>query len=133
MTLFLKVKLKSLAAEAKIIRDLERRCARRHRGQLREHRIHPVRAATRNTLLAYGFLRGRPLATIEGKGTRTQPNWTEVRRMAIQYGCSQRHYYMGGVMKACAKCESDFAAWKEAKPAQGSESALVVEGGPLVG
>jgi hypothetical protein len=44
-----------------------------------------VRAAARNTLLAYGFLRGRPYRQIE-PSCATPPGWKEVERMVRDYG-----------------------------------------------
>lgn len=88
----LKVKIQSLAVEARIIRRAENRSRalwRRHRddedpqirewgdthrGQfwsLRGHRTGKVRTAARYALLAYALLRGRPYASLEA---RTAPD-----------------------------------------------------------
>ena len=80
------MKLKSLAAESRIIRAEERK--QRHpslRNGLTTHRREVVRAAARNTALAYGFIRGRAYRDIEAKGG-TPPNVKEVERMVKQYG-----------------------------------------------
>lgn len=81
---FLKIKLKSLAEEARIIRKEEKR----HIGTMREslylHRIHRVRTAARNTLLAYSYIRGRSYHQVE-RIAHTAPNWKEVERMVKQY------------------------------------------------
>lgn len=86
--LFLKVKLKSLAAEAGIIRAEERR-PDAGRGllcrELRAHRIGVVRAEARHTLLAYGFLRGRTYRRIEATA-REAPQWVKVEAMVRKYG-----------------------------------------------
>lgn len=87
MKVYLKVKIKSLAAEAHIIRREEKR----HRGEVRAglhfHRIGPVRNEARATLLAYGFLRGRPLALIEPKrGKMAGWMWEKVEAMVKKYG-----------------------------------------------
>ena len=62
---------------------------KRHIGSIREvlhlHRVLNVRQATRNTLLAYSFLRGRAYRDVE-RICRTQPNWKEVERMVARYG-----------------------------------------------
>lgn len=83
---YLKVKIKSLAEEAKIIR-LETKHAKL--GSIRLglylHRIHVVRPEARHTHLAYGFLRGREYHQIEPKA-HTAPNWKKVRKMVEKYG-----------------------------------------------
>ena len=62
----LTVKVKSLAAEAKIIRRLESRSRdEQEKLLLRDHRIRPVRVAAREALLALSFLRGRKYRDIE--------------------------------------------------------------------
>lgn len=82
----LKVKIKHLAAEAKIIRHEERRT--RHptlRSNLAEHRRTVVRDAARNALLAYGFIRGRTIDQMES-GSRKPRNWREILRQVKKYG-----------------------------------------------
>lgn len=83
---FLKVKLKSLAAEARIIRLEEQRT---RDPDLREalylHRIIKVRRAARETHLAYGYLRGRRYAQLEASCAEA-PDWANVKRMVKQYG-----------------------------------------------
>jgi len=80
---FLKVKLKSLAAEARIIRQQELRSPGL-RDRLREHRIFPVRREARNTLVAYGYLRGRDYLCIEN--AKSPPDWAAVTAMVKKYG-----------------------------------------------
>lgn len=64
----LRVKIKSLAEEAKIIRKEERRT---HpgtlRNELREHRAGPLRLEARASHLAYGFIRGLTIEQMEPK------------------------------------------------------------------
>lgn len=128
--LFLKVKLKSLAAESKIIRDLERRCPP-HRTALREHRLFVVRKATRNTHLAYGYLRGLTYDQIECN-PRSWPNWREVERMAMQYGCCAHRRFSLGVCEPCVRAFNDWrrsalaAAPKKAKAAHENGQPLTV-------
>jgi hypothetical protein len=102
MKLFLKIKLKSLAAEARIIRKEEiklRNRARQRRAKgkpvdvaatldaLHEHRIMAVRRESRLTHLAYGFLRGRSYTAMERKATTLKPSdWTRVKAMIQKYG-----------------------------------------------
>src|SRR4051812_32700481 len=78
---FLRIKLKSLAAESRIIRKEERR-NKRLAPLLVQHRRDVVRAAARNTLLAYSFLRGRYYGDVEHLA-KVPPNWKEVERMVV--------------------------------------------------
>lgn len=99
----LKIKLKSLAHEATIIRKEEQKLKRFHRSQnertqtevfpngnvirsdLRAHRVFVVREEARHTVLAYGFIRGRTYESMEAK-CFTKPNWEKVRRLIKKYG-----------------------------------------------
>jgi hypothetical protein len=69
--IFLRVKLKSLAEEARIIRREELKCKKLGQGaswerqSLYDHRIGTVRREARATLLAYQYLRGIPYAACE--------------------------------------------------------------------
>ncbi len=88
MQVFLKVKIKSLAEEAKIIRHQERQFPREGYGvrwQLKTHRKHVVRPEARDALLAYAFLRGRAYTQVEGK-CHQAPDWGNVERMVVKYG-----------------------------------------------
>ena len=91
---FLKVKVKSLAAEAKIIRREEQRCKSRPADkpgrtelllQLKAHRRDTVRREARHSLLALGYLRGRTYRTME-RTCHQSPSWSEVERMVKKYG-----------------------------------------------
>lgn len=86
---YLKVKVKSLSAEAKIIRHEElkaKRCGRKSLlFNLREHRIGVVRRAARSSLLAYGFLKGTPYRKMEKEGS-SEPDWDAVQKMIERYG-----------------------------------------------
>lgn len=62
---YLKVKIKSLATEARIIKQEERKAKGRLREGLYLHRVGIVRDAARLTQLVYGFLRGRKYRQIE--------------------------------------------------------------------
>ena len=81
---FLKVKVKSLAAEARIIRQEERRSYGQLRNDLHSHRVHHVRREARATLLAYGYARGKTYATME-RSPRSVPDWDRVERMIKKY------------------------------------------------
>jgi len=68
-TKLLKVKIKSLAAEAQIIRLEERRAKQSKQytllNELHNHRVGPVRAEARAALMAYGMIRGKTHDQIE--------------------------------------------------------------------
>lgn len=82
---YLKVKIKSLAEEARIIRKEEKRSKGDKREGLYFHRIRVVRREARHSLLAYGFIRGRKYRQIEAT-CKTPPDWSEVQRMVLKYG-----------------------------------------------
>lgn len=83
----LKVKIKSLAAEARIIRleeartkDYQLKCV------LYFHRVYDVRWEARWSQLAYGFLRGREYQEIE-KSTQFI-DWRRVEKLVQKFGVS---------------------------------------------
>lgn len=91
----LKIKLKSLGAEAAIIRKEEMKAKFSKRPeviQLREemhsHRVHELRAETRATLLAYSYLRGKKYRQIEPRSNLEQ--WEarvkKIVSMVAKYG-----------------------------------------------
>jgi hypothetical protein len=84
---FLKVKIKSLTAEARIIRLEEGRSRGALRASLRAHRQWDVRREQRATQLAYGYLRGRARVQIE-PGAHTEPDWDRVKAMVKKYGAA---------------------------------------------
>jgi hypothetical protein len=84
---YLKIKIKSLASEAQMIRQEEHKTRRNYQRLrdrqgledayqkevdtfwgLRLHRVGPVRAETRDSLLAYAFIRGQSYRTAEATG-----------------------------------------------------------------
>ena len=83
----LRVKVKSLADEAKIIRREE------HRAKgwdewiaLKSHRRGVVRTEARAAQLALGFLRGFPYRALEATvHPGHEPNWRRVRQLAEKY------------------------------------------------
>jgi len=81
---FLKVKVKSLAAEARIIRFEEHRTRGQLRNELHHHRVQVVRPEARATLLAYGYARGKTYASMEGPSSSV-PDWDRVERMIKKY------------------------------------------------
>lgn len=105
MTTFLKVKIKSLAAESRIIRKEERKAlgsgrwalkAQKTTGEveaeyerynrLRHHRVHAVRDEARASLLAYGFLRGKAYGQVEHKQGTPGPILSKAAGMAKRLG-----------------------------------------------
>lgn len=106
----LKVKIKSLAAEARIIKQEEQKALRHARSlrryydrrsvplvaeneikaasagydSLHYHRIVKVRGETRLAGLAYGFLRGMPYRRIEAKYYEA-PNWMRLEEMIRRF------------------------------------------------
>lgn len=120
MSVYLKVKIKSLAEEARIIRREERKSigfsrhvrdlisagvndapvseglvALGHYHGLHHHRSHTLRTEARAAQLAYGFLRGRDLLQLEpglDQHFAKRPRWDRVERMV-------HRYYEGGLNK----------------------------------
>jgi hypothetical protein len=86
---YLRVKLRSLAAEARVIKHEERRAKRWRQTAkleaLRDHRIHVVRDEARHSHLAYGFIRGVPYRAMEHK-CRHKPELNRIVRMVQKYG-----------------------------------------------
>jgi hypothetical protein len=121
---YLKVKLKSLAAESKIIRREEKK-ARRHsiREGLYNHRISIVRNVARHTHLAYGFIRGRSYSQIEGRA-KDAPAWGKVKTMVEKYGTeyvpSKETWKEYQARKV--KILEDFEAWRESAKVQPTEA-----------
>jgi len=120
--IFLKVKAKSLAAEAAIIRQETARAPKEFRSDLSAHRRTAVRSAARNTQLAYAFLRGRRYRQVE-PNSDTPPNWKEVGRMVKQYGIQAGRLVWNGSAEyatyAAAKADEEkrLAAWMMEAPA----------------
>jgi hypothetical protein len=81
----LRVKVKSLAAEARIIRIEERKTHGQLRNELHAHRVVKVRRAARSAHLSYGFIRGRTLGQME-RTARTAPDWKDIKRLCREYG-----------------------------------------------
>lgn len=129
---YLKVKIRSLQEEAKIIKHEESRhkhytsveildsrtntaknIAKRRPihpdsvglvNGLATHRKQVVRSEQRCTLIAYGFLRGRTFAQIESSAT-SEPNWSRVEKMITRYAFSKREEFAQFVKDAKAHVE----------------------------
>lgn len=89
MCVELKVKLKSLAEESRIIRKEELKRKGKNwsmeAGKLVFHRKFIVRPEARNTHVAYGIIRGRKYHEIENI-SYSCPDWEKVRSMVKKYG-----------------------------------------------
>ncbi len=112
----LKVKIKSLAAEARIIRTEERRALSGRKpdgrlyGELRDHRRRDVRKEQRASLLAYAFLRGKPLSACEPKSD-TPPDWGRVLSIALKFGPPIPVWPKAAVDAHKAEVESRLKGW----------------------
>jgi hypothetical protein len=90
----LKIKVKHLAQEARIIRKEEQRSRGDTRDWLYLHRINSVRPECRASHLAYAFSKGTPLAKVE-KYPHEIPTstWKRVTKMIVLYsGRSTEEY-----------------------------------------
>lgn len=81
----LRIKIKSLAAEARIIRAREKKLTGLDREKLHNHRVCEVRHEARNSLLAYAFIRGRSYASQE-RSARTVPSPEYVSGLVERFG-----------------------------------------------
>ena len=87
MKTYLKIKIKTLAAEARIIRAEEHKWPgpSTMRNNLHHHRVISVRHEARASLLAYGFLRGHTYQRME-KTSHTKPYWKRIESIAERFG-----------------------------------------------
>lgn len=96
--LYLKIKIKSLAEEARIIKKEEKsgKHLLRHKTGLWQHRISVVRREARVSMLAYACIRNKPYSVVE-KAPKKQDEylfcffysdkfWEDVQRLARKYG-----------------------------------------------
>ncbi len=87
---YLKIKIKHLAAEARIIRLEESKTYGMVKWKLQHHRKTRVRDAARQAQFAYGIIRGRTLAQVgcgyEPDFYREHKDIKEVTRMVQKYG-----------------------------------------------
>jgi hypothetical protein len=84
----LRVKLKSLAEEARIIRREEHRTYGPLRDELRLHRAGPLRWEARHTHIAYGLIRGRRYEQIEPNAQKPFDK-EKVAAMMRRYGSTE--------------------------------------------
>lgn len=81
----LRIKLFSLATEARRIRREELRTFGGLREELRDHRIKVVRTEARATVLALAIIRAKAYRDIEERAD-VPPNWEKVEAMLVKYG-----------------------------------------------
>lgn len=82
----LKVKIKSLAAESKIIRqEILKSKDAGLTSSLQGHKIMVVRPEARHSLLAYAFLKGKSYSEVE-RSARESPDWVKVAKLVEKFG-----------------------------------------------
>lgn len=84
-TIHLRIKIKSLADEARTIRAEAKKVSGMVKWELNHHRTSVVRPHARLSLLAYGLLRGVPYRAIE-HSCYELPNWEKIRNLASRFG-----------------------------------------------
>lgn len=91
------MKIKSLAAEARIIRQEEKKRGPLW-GSLYLHRVLEVRPEQRAALLAYAFIRGRSYEQAEA-GAKTAPPLKRAAQLAVKYGGLSRDAARGQLLE----------------------------------
>lgn len=89
---FLKLKIKSLNEESRLIRQEEKRRGGLLRNRLHEHRVEVLRRELRATQLAYAYLRGRALVETENKSKacwHRQSAFNRARQIVKAFGTSK--------------------------------------------
>lgn len=159
-TVYLKVKIKSLAAEQAIIRHEERKqlgsrrwltkknlndqdqiqTADRTWDGLRNHRLN-LRLELRAALVAYGYLRARAYRQIEQSPwwlktpfCRQGPDWSRVVDMIWKYGPFNRSASKAEIEKAKKVLWDQIVEWRKITPAaglaQGQMPVVPIHGNP---
>ncbi len=84
----LRIKIRSLADEARVIRSEERKAKTNRQTALVNslclHRTKVVRPEARCALLCYAFLRGMPYERVE-QMPKTRPDWRRIRKMIERF------------------------------------------------
>ncbi len=86
-TIHLRIKVRSLADEAKSIRREARKTIGMVKWRLNHHRTTVVRDHARHNLLAYGILRGVPYGAMEVE-CHEKPNFPRVAKLAGWFGAT---------------------------------------------
>lgn len=127
MSIELRVKAGTLAAEARIIRRYEAAVAREKARQrakfgnvspdtaakkisLHDHRVHIVRKAARATHLARMFLKDMPYKRVEEK-CYEEPDWDMVLSIAKRYAPTKGDI---GMLSRFIDIKQEFTRWKNA-------------------
>lgn len=106
--LHLKIKIKTLAAEAEIIRFEAKKVKEWDKWCLNDHRTDIVRKAARRNLLAYAMMRGKPYSKVEPK-TNTpleKYHFEQIVGIARRFGCSDLEQIEQWIVEACVHLES---------------------------
>jgi len=84
---YLRVKIKTLAAESQIIRKemLKFRTTNPYYERLHHHRVDELRKEARASLIAYGFLNGLAYSEIE-ESSYEPPLWGRVKQIVTKFG-----------------------------------------------
>lgn len=93
----LRVKVKSLAAEASIIRHAEGKTKGVIREELHLHRVKDLAQHARTAHIALALLKGHPYEKIENKAY-TAPDWTGIERLVAKYGPQPRFISVKAIM-----------------------------------
>lgn len=88
-TIHLRIKVKSLVEEARIIRHEAKKEKGMVKWGLNQHRKTVVRDHARHNLLAYGILVGVPYGRMEHR-CREKPNFSRVETLARRFGATQK-------------------------------------------
>lgn len=81
----LRVKVKTLAIEARVIRREEGRTNGVLQYELHNHRVNELRREARSAHIAYGLIKGRAMKQIENKAS-TPPDQKRVEALIKKYG-----------------------------------------------
>lgn len=120
---YLSIKIKSLAAEAVLIRVDENKYRQRHKSDadqqsersrqaraawlgLKQHRRWDVRREARAALLAFGLIKGMPYRNIEAKCWE-EPDWRRVAAIVRKYGGYKNEADALAVVKAWRSSEPE--------------------------
>lgn len=87
-TVHLKIKIRSLADEAKSIRREANKSKGMAKWRLNDHRTSVVRDHARHNLLAYGILIGTPYKAMEGRCYRS-PDFSRISTIAKRFGANE--------------------------------------------
>lgn len=94
----LRCNVKSLSAEAKLIRYEEKRAGLVYCSALREHRVRELREESRYSLLALAFYRGKPRSCVE-PGANSPIDFFRLRKKVSKYGIITDRCLMEWIVK----------------------------------